>query len=72
MKTTAIKYLAIFAMIATALGFTCSAGEPKSKLQLHGKTLMVYPVLMGREGIPDNEGTLKFGVLSDARNDEAG
>ena len=61
MKTLNIKYIAIAAVITTMAGFICEAEE--AKLQLHGKTLMVYPVLMEKEGIPNNAGTWKFGVV---------
>jgi hypothetical protein len=37
--------------------------ETGSLLPLYGKTLMVYPILMGKEGIPDDEGTRKFGIV---------
>ncbi len=46
-------------MVGLALGM--DATEPK--LPLYGKSVMVYPILMGKEGIPDDQGTQNFGVL---------
>ena len=61
MKTLNTKCIAAIALFATATGVICKADE--AKLQLQGKTLMVYPILMGKEGIPNDEGDIKFGIV---------
>lgn len=59
MKTVRTKYV-----VTAILGaFICLACRAEPQLQLYGKSLMVYPILMGKEGIPDDQGTQKLGVL---------
>ncbi len=60
MKALNTKQIAIVAVLATMLGFS-NADEQELKLQ--GKTLMVYPILMEKEGIPNDEGDIKFGIV---------
>lgn len=64
MRTSYAKYIALVATLATMAGLICKAdeSEPK-KLQLHGKTLLVYPVLMEKEGTPNRDSSWKFGVI---------
>jgi hypothetical protein len=52
-----------FILTATLGALLCLACRAEPELQLYGKSLMVYPILMGKEGIPDDPGTQKFGVL---------
>ncbi len=61
MKTLSTKCIAAIALFAMTAGVICKADE--AKLQLQGKTLMVYPILMGKEGIPNDEGDIKFGIV---------
>jgi hypothetical protein len=63
MKAAGMKRFAVIALLAMTSGSVRGSEEPAPKLQLHGKTLMVYPVLMEKEGIPNNDGTWKFGVV---------
>jgi hypothetical protein len=63
MNAITTKYLTIVMAIGTVvLGFDGNADELDPKLQLYGKSILVYPILMGKEGAPDTDETRKFGV----------
>ncbi|VGO19956.1 hypothetical protein [Pontiella sulfatireligans] len=63
MKMKKTKCITLAALLAAMVGLTCKADESEPKLQLHGKTLMVYPVLMEKEGTPNSDSSWKFGVV---------
>ena len=59
MKTRSTKQIAIVAIIATLSGLTCLAEEPQ--LQLRGKSLTVYPIVLARPDTANDEKIQKFG-----------
>ncbi len=52
MKTTCTKYIAIVAVITTMAGLSCQADEPQ--LKLHGKTVLVCPIMLGNPSDDDD------------------
>jgi hypothetical protein len=60
MKTRNPKWIAVAALIAATAGSICNAEEPQ--LNLQGKSITVYPVVLGRSDKPDDADTIKFGV----------
>jgi len=61
MKTRNPKWIAAAALIAATAGSICNAEE--SQLNLQGKSITVYPIVLGRSDKPDDADTIKFGVL---------
>jgi hypothetical protein len=59
MKAFNITYIAIAMILTTMLGLTCQAEEPQ--LQLNGKSLTVYPIVLARPDTAIDEKTQKFG-----------
>ncbi len=51
MRTLKTTCVATGIILATLTGLTCNADE--SKLKLHGKTIIVYPIAIGEPGKPD-------------------
>lgn len=52
MKTTCTKHIAIVAVIATMAGLSCQADEPQ--LKLHGKAVLVCPIMLGKPSDDDD------------------
>ena len=59
MKTLNAKYIAAITLFAMAAGFICKADE--AQLQLSGKSLTVYPIVLARPDKAIDEKTQKFG-----------
>ncbi len=59
MKTRSIKWISAIALLAMTTGLVCKADEPK--LQLGGRTLTVYPIVLARPDKAIDEKTQKFG-----------
>ena len=59
MKVFNTTYIATAMILTMLLGFTCQAEEPQ--LQLNGKSLTVYPIVLARPDTAIDEETQKFG-----------
>ena len=59
MKVFNTTYIATAMILTMLLGFTCQAEEPP--LQLNGKSLTVYPIVLARPDTAIDEETQKFG-----------